>query len=139
MSNFIPLSVPNISGNELKYVSETITTGWVSSVGSYVDRFEREFADYIGCKHAVAVSNGTSALHTCLILCDVQPNDEVLVPNLTFVAPVNAVRYCFANPVFMDSDWETMGIDVKKLSSFILFQFCYYCCLYHNYVLLFLL
>ena len=119
MSNFIPLSVPNISGNELKYVSETITTGWVSSVGSYVDRFEKEFAAYVGTKYAVAVSNGTSALHICLILSDVQPGDEVLVPNLTFVAPVNAIKYCFANPVFLDSDWETMGIDVKKLKSFI--------------------
>ena len=119
MSNFIPLSVPNISGNELKYVSETITTGWVSSVGSYVDRFEKEFAAYIGTKYAVAVSNGTSALHICLLMSDVQPGDEVLVPNLTFVAPVNAVKYCFANPVFMDSNWETLGMDVLKLKSFL--------------------
>jgi perosamine synthetase len=116
---FLPLSVPDLSGNELKYVSECITTGWVSSVGSYVDKFERIFADYIGTKRAVAVVNGTAALHISLLLSGVKAGDEVIVPNLTFVATVNAVRYCGANPVFMDSSWDNMGMDVEKVTRFL--------------------
>jgi perosamine synthetase len=120
MSNsFIPLSVPNLCGNELKYVNECIATGWVSSVGSYVDRFEHDFAACVGTKYAVAVVNGTSALHICLLLNDVWPGDEVLVPNLTFVATANVVKYCYANPVLLDVAWENLGIDVNKLESFI--------------------
>ena len=118
-NNFIPLSVPNLCGNELKYVTECIETGWVSSVGSYVDKFETEFAKKIGTKYAVAVVNGTAALHVCMLLNDVKPGDEVLVPNLTFVATVNAVKYCYANPVLLDSSWENLGMDVNKLESFI--------------------
>lgn len=118
-SNFIPLSVPNLCGNELKYVSECISSGWVSSVGSYVDEFEKKFSEYIGSKYAVAVVNGTSALHISLLLKDVKPGDEVLVPNLTFVATVNAVKYCYATPVFLDACWENFGIDINKLESFI--------------------
>lgn len=118
-SEFIPLSVPNLCGNELKYVTECITGGWVSSVGTYVDMFEKRFAEYIGCKHAIAVINGTSALHISLLLNDVKQGDEVLVPNLTFVATINAVRYCYANPVFLDACWENFGIDINKLESFI--------------------
>ena len=117
--SFIPLCVPNIKGNAEKYVLETIQTGWVSSVGSFVDRFENEFAEYVGTKYAVAVSNGTAALHISLILSDVYYNDEVLVPNLTFVAPANAVKYCGANPVFLDSNWNDLGIDVNKLEDFL--------------------
>lgn len=116
---FIPLSVPNLCGNELKYVTECINTGWVSSVGSYVERFEKDFASYVGTKYAVALVNGTSALHISLLLSDVQPGDEVLVPNLTFIATVNAVKYCFANPVFLDAGWENFGLDVNKLVSFL--------------------
>lgn len=119
MNKFIPLSVPNLAGNELKYVSECIETGWVSSVGSYVDKFESQFAEYVGTKHAVAVMNGTAALHIALLLNDVKPGDEVLVPNLTFVATVNAVKYCYASPIFLDAGWENFGIDVNKLDSFI--------------------
>jgi perosamine synthetase len=119
---FIPLSVPNITGNELKYVSETIETEWVSSVGSYVDQFEKEFAKYIGSKYAVAVVNGTAAIHVSLIVSGVEQDDEVLVPNLTFIAPVNAVMYCKAIPVFVDSEWNTLGMDPKIVSSFILEQ-----------------
>lgn len=108
-----------MKGNELKYVTECIETGWVSSVGSYVDMFEKQFAEYIGTRYAVAVMNGTAALHISLLLSGVEPGDEVLVPNLTFVATVNAVRYCHANPVFMDSNWENLGLDVDKLKDFI--------------------
>ena len=116
---FIPLSVPNIKGNELKYVSETIESEWVSSVGSYVDQFERNFAAYIGCKYAVAVVNGTAAIHVSLIIAGVEQDDEVLVPNLTFIAPVNAVMYCKAVPVFVDSEWKTLGIDPQCVVKFI--------------------
>src|SRR4030065_2679852 len=76
-------------------------------------------ADYVGAKHAVAAVNGTSALHTSLLTCDVKPDDEVIVPTLTFIAPVNTVRYCNAVPVFMDCEPETLCIDVQKLSDFI--------------------
>lgn len=117
---FLPLCVPNIKGNAEKYVLETIQTGWVSSVGSFVDRFEKEFAEYVGTKYAVAVVNGTAALHVSLILCDVGYGDEVLMPNLTFVAPANAIKYCGANPVFLDSNWNDLGIDVNKLEDFLL-------------------
>jgi perosamine synthetase len=116
---FIPLSVPNISGNELKYVSETIETEWVSSVGSYVEQFEKDFAKYIGSKYAIAVVNGTAAIHVSLIVAGVEQNDEVLLPNLTFVAPVNAVMYCKAIPVFVDSEWKTLGMDPQCVVNFI--------------------
>jgi perosamine synthetase len=118
-NEFLPLSVPDLSGNELKYVSECITTGWVSSVGSYVDKFEKLFADYIGTERAVAVVNGTAALHISLLLSGVKAGDEVIVPNLTFVATVNAVRYCGANPVFMDSTWDNLGLDIEKVKRFL--------------------
>jgi perosamine synthetase len=118
-NNLIPLSEPEISGNEWKYIKECLDTGWISSVGSYVDRFEEVVASYVGSKHAVAVINGTSAIHASLIACDVQSNAEVIVPTLTFIAPVNAVRYCGAYPVFMDCDKETLCMDVQKVSDFI--------------------
>ena len=89
--NYIPLHEPSFSGNEWKYVKECLDTGWVSSVGKYVDRFERDLAEYTGVKHTVVVVNGTAALHVCLELIGVQPNDEVLLPALTFVATANAV------------------------------------------------
>ena len=115
----IPLSVPVISGNEWKYIKECLDTEWVSSVGSYVSRFEEMVARYVGVKYAVATVNGTSALHISLIACNVKPEDEVIVPALTFVAPVNVVRYCGAHPVFMDCDLNSLCIDVKKVSGFI--------------------
>ncbi len=89
---FIPLSVPEIRGNEWKYVQECLDTGWVSSVGSYVDRFERAVAERVGVRRAVATVNGTAALHVALRIAGVEPDDEVLVSDLTFIAPVNAVR-----------------------------------------------
>jgi perosamine synthetase len=115
----IPLSEPEISGNEWKYIKECIDTGWVSSAGEYVNRFEKMVADYVGTKYAVATVNGTSALHVSLIACGIQPDDEVIVPTLTFIAPVNTVRYCGAYPVFMDCTRETLCIDVQKVSDFI--------------------
>lgn len=119
VKNIIALSEPEISGNEWKYIKECLDTGWVSSAGSYVSRFEEMVADYTGAKHAVAAVNGTSALHISLLTCNVKPDDEVIVPTLTFIAPVNTVRYCNAAPVFMDCDPNTLCMDVQKTSDFI--------------------
>lgn len=118
-SNRIPLSEPVISGNEWKYIKECLDTGWVSSVGSYVTRFEEMTARYVGAKYAVAIVNGTSALHLSLIACEVQPDDEVIVPTLTFVAPANVIKYCCAHPVFMDCDSDTLCMDVQKVTDFL--------------------
>lgn len=118
-SESYPLHEPLFRGNENKYVQECIDTGWVSSVGKFVDRFEADLADYTGVKRAVAVVNGTAALHVCLILSDVQPNDEVLVPALTFIATANAVTYCHAVPHFVDSSQETLGMDPDALDSYL--------------------
>jgi len=118
-NSLIPLSEPEIAGNEWKYIKECLDAGWVSSVGRYVDKFERMLASYTGTGYAVATVNGTSALHVSLIACGVEPDDEVIVPTLTFIAPVNAIRYCGAYPVFMDCDKDTLCIDVQKTSRFI--------------------
>src|SRR5512136_1642957 len=97
---FIPLLVPEIRGNEWRYVKECLDTNWVSSVGGFVDRFERELAARVGTRYAVATVNGTAALHIALLVAGVQPNDEVLVSTLTFISPANATRYVGAWPVF---------------------------------------
>ena len=115
----IPLSAPFFSGNEWKYVKECLDTGWVSSAGTFVTRFERETGRYVGAQHAVAVSNGTAALHTGLRVLGVEAGDEVIVPSLAFVAAANAVVYCGAEPVFMDADPSTWHMDVNKLASFL--------------------
>ena len=114
----IPLSVPNISGNEWQYVKECLDTEWVSSAGKYVDLFEKNIADFTGVKFAVACVNGTSALQVSLLLAGVKPGDEVIVPALTFIAPVNSVAYNGANPVFMDVD-KYYNLDVEKTIEFI--------------------
>lgn len=118
-AGFIPLSVPEIRGNEWKYVKECLDTGWVSSGGSFVERFERDAAGYVGTKHAVACVNGTSALHIALLVAGVLPDDEVVVSSLTFIAPVNAVRYARAWPVFMDSEPAYWQMDVGKAADFL--------------------
>ncbi len=117
--NFIPLCVPEIRGNEWAYVKDCLDTGWVSSVGSYVDRFERELAGYVGSPHAVAAVNGTSALHIALLLAGVEPDDEVLVSTITFIAPANAIRYANAWPVFVDADPDVWQMDPEKLAGFL--------------------
>ncbi|MDP2761525.1 MAG: LegC family aminotransferase [Sideroxyarcus sp.] len=111
----IPLHEPSFKGNEWEYVKECLDTGWVSSVGKFVDRFEQELADYTGVKRAVAVVNGTAALHVCLKLVGVEQGDEILIPTLTFIATANAVSYCGAIPHFVDSDETTLGLDPQKL------------------------
>ena len=115
----IPLSEPEISGNEWKYVKKCLDTGWVSSVGDYVERFEKVVADYVGVKYAVAVVNGTSALHLSLLASGIKENDEVIIPTLTFVAPANVIKYCGAHPVFMDSEEDTLCVDFNKVVEFL--------------------
>jgi perosamine synthetase len=119
MSDFIPLSVPSIKGNEWKYVKECLDTEWVSSVGSYVTKFEEEICKYTGADYAIACVNGTAALHISLIIAGVSRDDEVIVPSLTFIAPVNVIRYVGAEPVFMDSD-KYYNIDAEKFTDFII-------------------
>lgn len=119
MSAFVPLSVPNLAGNEWKYVKECLDSGWVSSVGSYVNRFESAMAQAAGTRHAVATASGTAALHTALMVLGVLPDEEVLMPSLTFVAPANAVRYLGAWPVFMDCDSVYWQMDPAKVRDFL--------------------
>ena len=115
----IPLHEPSFAGNEWAYVKECLDTGWVSSVGKFVDRFEQQLADYTGAKHAVAVVNGTAALHVCLRLAGVERDDEVLIPTLTFIATANAVSYCGAIPHFVDSEESSLGLDPVKLGQYL--------------------
>lgn len=116
---FLSLHEPAFAGNEWAYVKECLDTGWVSSVGKFVDRFEQQLADYTGVKRAVAVVNGTAALHVCLRLVGVEPGDEVLIPTLTFIATANAVSYCGAVPHFVDSEEITLGLDPAKLADYL--------------------
>ncbi len=111
----IELHEPFFNGNEWKYVKDCLDSGWVSSAGKYVDIFELKLAEYTGVKRAFAVVNGTAALHISLKMAGVEMNDEVLVPDLTFVATPNAVTYCGAVPHFVDSDEKTLGVDPVKL------------------------
>lgn len=113
---FIPLHKPTFRGREKDYMVECIDTEWVSTAGPFVERFERDLAAYCGVKRAVAVCNGTAALHTCFILAGLQPGDEVIIPTLTFVATANAVSYAGAVPHFADSEESTFGIDPVKLA-----------------------
>jgi len=113
------LSGPNIAGNEWKYVKECLDTGWVSSVGAYVTQFENMVAEYAGCKYGVATSNGTAALQIALQLADVQRNDYVIVPNVTFVASVNSIKYTGADPILIDVDPQTWQMDLGLLEDFL--------------------
>jgi perosamine synthetase len=115
----IGLHEPYFGGNEWNYVKECIDTGWVSSVGQFVNRFEEQLAEYTGCRRAVAVVNGTAALHIALLLAGIQSDDEVLIPAMTFVATANAVVYCKAIPHFVDSEERTLGIDPFKLENYL--------------------
>lgn len=107
----IPLSVPHLAGNERRYLEECIATNYVSSVGPFVERFEREFADYVGARFAVACVNGTAAIHLGMRLLGVGPGDEVFVPAFTFVASVNPILYQSATPVLVDSESRTWNMD----------------------------
>lgn len=116
---WIPLCAPEVRGAEWTYVKDCLDTGWVSSVGSYVERFERELAAVVGCQHAVATVNGTAALHVALLVAGVQPDDEVLVSSLTFVAPANAIRYVGAWPVFIDAEPRYWQMDPSRVVDFL--------------------
>lgn len=115
---YIPLSVPNLKGNELDYVIDAVKTEWVSSGGSYINDLEAEIAKFIHDKEAVAVQSGTAALHLSLMEAGVKYGEEVIAPTLTFIAAVNPIRYCGAEPVFMDCD-DSLCIDPVKLASFL--------------------
>lgn len=115
----IPLHAPALSGREWAYVKECLDSGWVSSAGPMVGRFEQMVAAWLGRRHAVATSSGTTALHLALLAAGVEPDDEVLVPSLTFVATANAVRYCGAWPVFVDADAATWQMAPQRLSEFV--------------------
>jgi perosamine synthetase len=115
----IPNAVPHLGGNEWKYLKECLDTNWVSSVGPFVDRFEREVAAYVGVPHAVATVNGTAALHVALLGAGVEPGDEVLVPSFTFIATAHAVVQCGAHPVFLDCEPVSWGLDPGKTVDFL--------------------
>lgn len=116
----IPLHEPFFNGNEKKYLNQCIDTTYVSSVGKFVDLFEKNIAEYTGSNHAIAAVNGTAALHIALVLSGVNSTHEVITQPLTFVATANAISYTGASPVFVDVDLETMGLSSEKLEHFLL-------------------
>lgn len=115
----VALHEPRFRGNEWVYVKECLDSTFVSSVGKFVDRFENELAAFTGAKRAVAVVNGTAALHVSLLLAGVEPGDEVLLPALTFIATANAVAYCQATPHFVDSEERSLGMDAHALRDYL--------------------
>jgi len=116
---FVPLHEPTFNEKEVEYVTDCIKTGWVSSVGAYVNRLEEDLAKFIGVKRAVAVVNGTAALHIALKVAGVKAEDEVLMPSLTFIATANAVSYLGAVPHFIDVTFHTLGVDADKLKIYL--------------------
>lgn len=115
MNKFIPVCEPMLAGNELKYVTDAVSTGWISSSGTYVNKFEEEFAKYCDCKYAVSVCNGTIALHLALLALGIKKGDEIILPSFTMIASAFAVCYTGATPVFVDADKDTFNIDVTKI------------------------
>lgn len=116
---FTPLHIPIFEGNEVAYVTNCIESNFVSSVGEYVNKFEKAIEDYTGIKHAILTVNGTAALHISLLLVGVQKEDEVLMPAMTFIATANAISYIGAIPHFVDVDERTLGIDTEKLEKYL--------------------
>ena len=115
MEKFIPVCEPYLNGNEVKYVMDAVSTGWISSSGKYVTEFENAFAKYCGMKYGVAVCNGTVALHLALAALGIGKGDEVIIPSFTMIATAYAVCYVGAIPVFVDADKDTWNIDVTKI------------------------
>ena len=111
----IPIAEPFLKGNEKKYLDDCVDSGWISSAGAYVKRFEKEFSKYIGSEYGVSCMNGTVALHLALEALEVKQRDEIIVPSFTYIATANAVSYTGAKPIFVDSDIETWNIDSKKI------------------------
>ena len=117
--DFIPLHAPHFEGKEKEYLLDTIDSTFVSTVGAYVTQFEEKVVQYTGSKYAVATVNGTSALHVGLLVAGVQRDDEVITQSLTFVATCNAIRYCGAEPVFVDVERETLGMSPDSILDFL--------------------
>lgn len=112
-----PIYRPYFTGNEKKYVEECLDEGWISSIGKFVDKFEKSFSEYIGLKYSISSTSGTSSLHLAMLALGIKKGDEVLVPSLTFVATANAIAYCGATPVFVDSNSDTFLLDTEDLKS----------------------
>ncbi len=117
IEKIIPMAEPLLNGNELKYLTDCIKSGWISSVGKYVNKFEEGFAEYIGCKYGVAVHNGTIALHLALAALGIKPGDEVIIPALTFAATANVVLYTGAKPILVDVEKDTWNIDPELIEN----------------------
>jgi len=114
---FIPVAEPLLAGNEIEYVTHCIKSGWISSLGEYVRRFESDFARYCGTTYGVATANGTVAIHLLAATLNLGPGDEVIMPSLTYVATANAIRYTGATPVFVDSETDTWNIDPATVAA----------------------
>jgi perosamine synthetase len=114
---FIPVAEPALVGNEKKYVNDCLDSSWISSNGKYIERFEKAFAEFCGVRYAIACANGTAALHAALVGLGIGAGDEVIVPTLTYIATANAVAYCGARPVFVDSECNTWNLDPTLIES----------------------
>lgn len=115
MNKFIPIAEPSITEKEIEYVTDAVKSGWVSSLGEYLSKFEKKFAEYTGVKYALSITNGTAALHLALLSLGIKRGDEVIVPDLTFVATANAVTYAGAKPVFADIALDIWCIDPEDI------------------------
>ena len=118
MKNLINLNIPNLIGNEKKYIKNCLDNNWISTAGNFINKFEKEIAKFTNSKYAISFVNGTSALHIALKVIGVTKDTEVIVPTLTFIAPVNAIIYNGADPIFMDCD-DYHNIDPKKTINFL--------------------
>lgn len=119
MNNFIPISQPSITKKEIDYVNDAVTSTWISSLGKYIDRFEAEFADFCESRFAICVSNGTVAIQLALTAYNIGEGDEVIMPNLSFIATANATLHCGAKPVFADIDPDNLCIDPRAIEALI--------------------
>ena len=113
--SYFPVAIPNLNGNEFKYLTDAFLSTWISSSGEYINRFEENFSNYSDCKYGVAVSNGTVALHLALVTLGIQEGDEVIVPDLTFAATINTVLHANATPVIVDVEEDSWCIDPKEI------------------------
>lgn len=113
--SYFPVAIPNLNGNEFKYLTDAFMSTWISSSGEYIERFEKDFSAYCDCKHGVAVSNGTAALHLSLVALSIEEGDEVIVPDLTFAATINTVLHANATPVIVDVEEDSWCIDPVEI------------------------
>ncbi|MCC4620694.1 DegT/DnrJ/EryC1/StrS family aminotransferase [Xanthomonas cassavae CFBP 4642] len=113
----IPVAVPSLAGNEKTYVNQCLDSTWISSAGEFIGKFETNFAEFCGVRHAVAINNGTTAIHLALVALGIGAGDEVLIPTLTYIATANAVAYCNAIPVLVESEPGTMNLDAARLEA----------------------